>query len=195
MLINLEENEIINKNTEQYRSISDIPDLEKEVIKNNGVNVFGQKNIIEKVREDITTKYDLIAWNGFPTSEQLDYVLGLAWNYLRKPSETGGQMTLKGLCTVTQIYSINRSIWNLVEKTFKYLRSLSSNSEKTESEIRDEAIMQSFQTLKHWFEYKVPKWLSVINSIQEFVCNERGWRPGNYIYFSNLIENDFLREI
>jgi hypothetical protein len=194
VLINLEENEIINKNTEQYRSISDIPDLEKEVIKNNGVNVFGQKNIIEKVREDITTKYDLIAWNGFPTSEQLDYVLGLAWNYLRKPSETGGQMTLKGLCTVTQIYSINRSIWNLVENTFKYLRSLSSNSEKTESEIRDEAIMQSFQTLKHWFEYKVPKWLSVINSIQEFVCNERGWRPGNYIYFSTLIENDFLRE-
>lgn len=194
VLINLNEDEIINKETEQYISISNIPNAEKEVIKNNGVQVFGQKNIIDTIREDITSKYHFIAWNNYPTKQQLEYVLGLAWNNLRKPSETGGQMTLNALVTVTQIYGYNQSIWNLVENTYAYLKNLPSNAEKTETEIRDEAIMQSFQTLKHWFEYKVPKWLSVINSIQQFVCNERGLRAGNYSYFSNLIENDFLRE-
>jgi hypothetical protein len=194
VLINLNEDEIINKETEQYISISNIPNAEKEVIKNNGVQVFGQKNIIDTIREDITSKYHFIAWNNYPTKQQLEYVLGLAWNNLRKPSETGGQMTLNALVTVTQIYGYNQSIWNLVESTFAYLKNLPSNAEKNETEIRDEAIMQSFQTLKHWFEYKVPKWLSVINSIQQFVCNERGLRAGNYSYFSNLIENDFLRE-
>lgn len=194
VLINLEENEVIDTESDQYKSIADIPQLEKEVIKNNGVQVFGQKNIIEIIRQDISTKYHLISWNNYPTKEQLEYVLGLAWNNLRKPTETGGQMTLKALVTVTQIYGYNQSIWNLVENTLSYLKRLPRNSDKTESELRDEAIMQSFQTLKHWFEYKVPKWLSVLNSIQQFVCNENGVRAGNYSYFSNLIENDFLRE-
>ncbi|WP_320019567.1 DEAD/DEAH box helicase [Labilibaculum manganireducens] len=194
VLINLMESEVIDTDSVQYKAIASIPNLEKEVIKNNGVNVFGQKTIIETIRQDIKTKYHLISWNNYPTKEQLEYVLGLAWNNLRKPTETGGQMTLKALVTVTQIYGYNQSIWNLVENTFSYLRSLPRSSHKSESEIRDEAIMQSFQTLKHWFEYKVPKWLSVLNSIQQFVCNENGLRAGNYSYFSNLIENDFLRE-
>lgn len=194
VLINLSEDEIIDKKSDQYKSISSIPSLEKEVIKKNGVLVSGQKNIIETIRQDIDTKHHLISWDNYPTKKQLEYVLSLAWRNLRKPTETGGQMTLSALITVTQIYGYNQSIWNLVESTFSYLKGLPQNSNKPESEIRDEAIMQSFQTLKHWFEYKVPKWLSVINSIQQFVCNERGLRAGNYNYFSNLIENDFLRE-
>ncbi|MNL59221.1 hypothetical protein D3C87_1829290 [compost metagenome] len=48
--------------------------------------------------------------------------------------------------------------------------------------------------MKHWFEYKVPKWLSVINEIQKFICHEKGLAPGNYIHYANLIENDFIRE-
>ncbi len=194
VLINLQEEDVINKDSEQYISILNIPNSEKEIIKINGVQVFGQKNIIDKIREDISSKYHLIAWSNYPTKKQLEYVLGLAWNNLMKPSETGGQMTLNSLVTVTSIYGYNQSILNLVENTFAYLKNLPSNSGKTKSEIRDEAIMQSFQILKHWFEYKVPKWLSVINSIQQFVCNEMGLRAGNYSYFSNLIENDFLRE-
>jgi hypothetical protein len=33
----------------------------------------------------------------------------------------------------------------------------------------DEAIQEIFQMIKHWFEYKVPKWLSVINEIVRFI--------------------------
>ena len=53
-------------------------------------------------------------------------------------------------------------------------------STKSELDIMEEVIMTNFQIQKHWFQYKIPKWLSVINSIQEFVCNEKGLRPGNY---------------
>ena len=194
VLINLDENEVIDANSEQYKAIKQIPNAEKEVIKNNGVQVFGQKNIIETLRNDIHNRYHLIAWNNYPTTEQLTYVLGLAWNNLLKPTETVRPMTLNGLITVTQIYGYNQNIWNLVNNTFAYLKTLKQYQDNEDSEIMDEAIRQSFQTLKHWFEYKVPKWLSVIDSLQQFVCSERGLRSGNYSYFSNLIENDFLRE-
>ena len=103
-------------------------------------------------------------------------------------------MTLQGLITVTQIYGFNQNIWNLVNNTFAYLKTLKKYQDSSDAEIMDEAIRQSFQTLKHWFEYKVPKWLSVIDSLQKFICSEYGLRPGDYSYFSNLIENDFLRE-
>lgn len=194
ILINLDHEEVRDIESQQYKTIVDIPHSEREVIKNNGVHVSGQRNIIEQLRNDIISNYNIIAWNKYPNKEQLSYVLELAWNNLRKESETGGQMTLRGLITVTQIYGYNQSIWNLVESTYDYLKKLPVNSMKSDEEIRDDAIMQSFQTLKHWFEYKVPKWLAVINSLQEFVCNERGLRAGNYSYFSSLIENDFLAD-
>lgn len=193
ILINLDREEVRDLESEQYKSIVEIPHQEKEIIKNNGVHVSGQRNIIEQLRSDIVSKYNIIAWNRYPNKEQLSYVLNLAWDNLRKEGETGGQMTLNGLITVTQIYGYNQSIWNLVESTYVYLKKIDSSG-KSDEEIRDDAIMQSFQTLKHWFEYKIPKWLAVINSLQEFVCSERGFRAGNYSYFSSLIENDFLAD-
>jgi hypothetical protein len=194
VLINLDNSEIKDLQTEQYKRLNALPSTEKEIIKKNGVQVFGQKNIIETLRIDINTKYHLISWNQYPTGPQLKYTLELAWNNLLKPTESVKPMTLNGLVTVTQIYGYNQSIWNLVDNTYAYLRSLATNNNLSDSEVKDEAIRQSFQTLRHWLEYKVPKWLSVMNSLQEFVCLERGLRPGNYAYFSNLIENDFLRE-
>ncbi|MEP6683929.1 MAG: DEAD/DEAH box helicase [Parafilimonas sp.] len=194
VLINLDLNEIKEINKEQSLKIETLPQNEKELIRQNGVHVFGQKNIIETIRSDINSKYHLIAWDKFPTTAQLEYVLALAWNNLLKPNESVRPMTLKGLVTVTQIYGYNQSILNLINNNFSYFKSLTEYANLSDNEIMDEAIRSSFQVLKHWLEYKVPKWLSVINSIQEFVCFEKGLRPGNYSYFSNLIENDFLRE-
>lgn len=34
----------------------------------------------------------------------------------------------------------------------------------------------------------------MLNNLQEYVCRQKGQKPGNYIYYSCLIENDFVRE-
>ena len=194
VLINLEDVEVKDSNKEQLNRINELPPNERNLIKQNGVQVFGQKNIIDTIRTELKSKYHLISWSNYPTKQQLEYILGLAWNNLLKPNETVRPMTLNKLVTVTQIYGYNQNIWNLVNSTFSYFKGLKEFESIPDNEIMDEAIRDSFQVLKHWLEYKVPKWLSVINSIQEFVCNESGLKPGNYTYFSNLIENDFIRE-
>lgn len=194
VLINLEDVEVKDSNKEQLNRINELPPNERNLIKQNGVQVFGQKNIIDTIRTELKSKYHLISWSNYPTKQQLEYILGLAWNNLLKPNETVRPMTLNKLVTVTQIYGYNQNIWNLVNSTFSYFKGLKEFEGIPDNEIMDEAIRDSFQVLKHWLEYKVPKWLSVINSIQEFVCNESGLKPGNYTYFSNLIENDFIRE-
>src|SRR5690606_6081869 len=41
-------------------------------------------------------------------------------------------------------------------------------------------------------DYKLPKWFYVMNSLQHFVCEEVGVRPGDYIFYATSMENDFL---
>jgi hypothetical protein len=192
VLINLEDKEIIDKDSDVYKNIQMLPSEEKKIIKSNGVNVFGQKHIIEQLRQDVSSdKYDLIAWDGFPTYVQLEYIFNLAKKYLLKPSESFSPMTIKKLTYVTLNYSTNKSLNDLIKSQIQF----NLNTQKMDpKDALEEAIRECFQILKHWFQYKVPKWLAVMNSLQVFVCQEKGLRAGNYNYFASLIENDFIRE-
>ncbi|WP_213064532.1 hypothetical protein [Acinetobacter tandoii] len=196
ILIQLDDNEIINKTSEQYHFIKGIPESEKQIIRKNGINVEGQLNILKKLRSDIKYNYNLICWSGIPKKDQLEYVLTLGWNYLIAENESKSSVTLPILITCTKIYcyGYEKDIQKLVDSNFNYYKTLKKYQKFTDQEILDDAIRSSFHMLRHWFEYKIPKWLSVIDSLQKFICSEFGLRSGNYSHFANLIENDFLRE-
>lgn len=194
VLIQLDDDIIKNKETKQFTSIKSIPDVEKEIIKKNGVSVFGQKEIFDIIRNEIETKYNLIYWDGIPRYDQLGYILGLAWNNLIVEGETTRPMTLEKLVNMTFNYAIKRNINFLVQDHFAYQRKLTQNKNISSSELMDKSIQDVFQTMKHWFQYKVPKWLSVVNEIQKVICAEKKKKAGSYIYYANLIENDFLPE-
>ncbi|MCL7753076.1 DEAD/DEAH box helicase [Polaribacter sp. Z022] len=194
VLIQIDKSEVKNQNSSQFKGIDGIPNDEKDIIKRNGVKVQGQKNIFDTLRSDIENHYELISWDNFPKYEQLKYVFDLAWNNLIVEGETTRPMTAKRLTFMTFNYGLEQNINQLINSNFSYLRGMASNNNKSDVDLLDIAIQGVFQILKHWFQYKVPKWLSVINEIQKFVCQEKGLRPGNYSFYSNHIENDFLPE-
>ena len=194
VLIQLDDSDIRDKNTKQYQSILQIPTKEREVIKRNGLSVHGQKQIIDILWDQIYSQYDLIYWNSYPKYEQLRFVLGLAWDKLKTPGESIAPMSKEQLIKITFDYGINKNIFYLVNNQFNYRRKLETNKDKLSTDLRDEAIQFVFQAMKHWFQYKIPKWLSVMNELQRFVCAEKRIRAGNYTYYANLIENDFIRE-
>lgn len=216
ILIHLDENEIKDIDSTQYKKIKSIPSEEKIIIKRNGVQVDGQLNIFKTIRDDISSKYPLISWNGTPNYEQLKYCLNLGWKFLMKKGESKS-LGIDRLINKTFNYGLHQSLGRLIssdidyiiksveyykrytnsedeeinKKMFKYGKRYAEFSQK---DILEEVIMTNFQIQKHWFQYKIPKWLSVLNSIQEFVCAEKGLKSGNYTYYSNLLENEFLRE-
>jgi hypothetical protein len=194
VLIQIDESNVKHKDTEQYKTIVAIPANEKELIKNNGLSVHGQKSIIDILRERIQPDYSLIAWTDFPKYPQLSYVLNLAWDYLALPGDIAGSITKSKLVKMTFDYGYNKNINYLIDSQFNYDKGLDRNKNRSDADLRDEAIQIVFQAMKHWFQYKVPKWLSVMNELQRFICNERGLRCGSYSYYANLIENDFIRE-
>jgi late competence protein required for DNA uptake (superfamily II DNA/RNA helicase) len=232
VLIHLDDNEIKDKDSEQYKKIKKIPTEEKKLFRKNGVLVDGQKKILEILRKDINSKHDLIVWNGYPKWEQLKYILALAWDNLLKEGETISPMNKNNLPRVVFGYSKKKTIFWLVDDTYNNLKEkrnwANENQEnilkeykelskeqkltfkkkddykkmqwsrpyfqKDDNELYNEAIRESFNILRHWFQYKVPKWLRVINSLQEFVCNEQGIKAGNYSYYADIIESDFVRD-
>jgi len=193
ILIQLDESEVRNLNSTQYQEINKIPPAEREIIKQNGANVHGQKSIFDILWFDINTKYELLNWN-LPTYNQLQYIIDLAWDNLLMDGETTAPMTKNRLVKMTFDYGSNKDINFLIRSHYSYIKGLEKNKSVLESDLKDLSIQEVFQIMKHWFEYKVPKWLSVMNEIQRYVCLRKGLRPGNYIYYANLIENDFLRE-
>ncbi|WP_426348821.1 DEAD/DEAH box helicase [Alloiococcus sp. CFN-8] len=192
ILINIDDEDIKDKNSKQYKELEGIPNDIKQLVRKNGVSIKGQIEIMRILENDIKNRYNLISWSGFPTYEQLKYVLGLAWDNLLKSSETTRPMTLEKLIKVTFDYGNDFNIMRLVKENFLYLKRNKKN--KSDVELLDKSIQESFQILKHWFQYKVPKWLSVINHLQEFICKKKGVKSGSYMFYANQIENELIRD-
>ncbi|CZF79401.1 ski2-like helicase [Grimontia celer] len=191
VLINIEEDEVIDKNSEQYQYIKSLPKNERELFSNNSLYIKGQKDLLEKIRSEVHSHHELLCWDSTPTYDQLSYCLGLAWDFLTKPDTVYRPMTKSRLVKITFDYGWNKNINELVRNTYSYIL---ENQNKNKSDAVDDAIRDSFQILRHWFQYKIPKWLIVVNEIQKFVCLEEGKRPGNYLYYASSIENDFIQE-
>lgn len=190
VLINLNLDEIRHPDSEQNHYIQNLPEDIKAIIQRNGVTVRGQENIINTLMH--LSNFALVNWIGYPTYKQLEYILCLAWDNLIKPGETTNPMTKAKLVKQTFDYSQHKSLQVLIRNTFDYYKTLQQYSSWKNIDILDEAIKDSFQTLRHWFEYKVPKWLTVVNSLQEYVCQKKHIASGSYLFYANLIENDFL---
>lgn len=190
VLINLNLEEIKHPDSEQSQYIQNLPEDMKAIIQRNGVTVRGQENIINTLMH--LSDFALVNWTGYPTYKQLEYTLGLAWDNLIKPGETTSPMTKAKLVKQTFDYTQHKSLQTLIRNTFDYYKTQQRYSDWKDIDILDEAIKDSFQTLRHWFEYKVPKWLTVVNSLQEYVCQKKCIAPGSYLFYANLIENDFL---
>lgn len=194
VLINISNENILDKESEQYYYLSSLPENEKEIFSRNSLYIRGQDSLISRIRQDIKNNHDLIFWDYTPKYKQLEYCLGLAWDHLIKPGENLNPMTKNKIVKVTFDYGINKSIIELVNNNFIYKKKLERYSDWSDKEILDESIRDSFQILRHWFQYKIPKWLLVVNELQRYVCSELGLRPGNYTFYASSIESDFIRE-
>lgn len=195
ILINLDEHEIKNKNSSEYDFISSLSFDERVLFKNNAINIRGQKRLLDYLKSSIRHNYKLVAWTSTPKYEQLEFCINMCWAFLLKDHEKNNQMSAKRLTKVTFDYGLSQNILELVRNIYTYNlgKTEKVNDEKI-TKIIDESIKDSFYILRHWFQYKLPKLLSVLNELQSYACQLLGLVPGNYLYYSSIIENDFIPE-
>lgn len=196
IMINLKDSDIINKNTEEYSFISNLTYEEKILFKKNSVNLSGQIELLKYLKGNIFKDELLICWTQLPKKDQLYHCLKLCFKYLLKDNEKPNlPLTENKLCYLTFNYGIDQNINKIIHDTFNYKKNnIKNTSADKVSKAFDDAVRESFYILRHWFQYKIPKLLSILNELQRFVSEKEGVVPGNYSYYSSLIENDFIPE-
>lgn len=192
ILINLERDEMKYPEREQNQYILNLPENIKKIFKQNGVSVRGQEEILRQLTRE--ENYKNIYWSGKPSYEQLGFVLELAWNNLLRDGETTSPMTLPKLIKLTFDYGNGTSVKEMIASDFQYKTKGQKLELEEKKEILDESIQSIFQIIRHWFQYKIPKWIGVVNSLQEYVCSTNGKKAGSYAYYASLIEHDAIPE-
>lgn len=211
ILNDLRKDEINNIESSEYKELMAIPEEQRDLFRKNRVSIQGQRKILEEIADldkqfefngKQYTVYELLNWKS-PSFDQLYYCFDLCWRYLKNPRESLSIVTPKQLTLRVFNYSNNKNIKVLLAETFenyKQARDLQSErwhkryTNKSNEELLNEATLDTFQLLRHWFEYKVPKWLSVMNELQKYVCIQNSKRSGSYTWFATQIENDFIQD-
>jgi late competence protein required for DNA uptake (superfamily II DNA/RNA helicase) len=192
ILISLDDNELESSAKKRLEEFNNLPTELQEVIKkNSGINIEGQKNMIAEIESQLQSNRTLLNWNSYPTYDQLNYVLDLCWRHLLKPGENKADIRNAGQLSVLTIkYSRLQSTSALINDTI--------NDNYWKEQIPDEQARidrLSFFILnitRHWFDYKLPKWLSVVSELQEYVLKKNKLPYGNYSFFATSLEHGFL---
>jgi len=192
ILISLDEGDVIEKakhRLDNFNGLSD--DLKKVIKKNSGINIEGQLKIIELIEADLTGYRYLLNWTNFPTYDQLLAVLTLAWDHLLKPGENKADIrNAAQLSVLTLKYSRYKSVAAVINETINDAFWI---NRYPDNQIRiDTVTFFILNITRHWFDYKLPKWISVISDLQEYVLKKNNFPAGNYSFFAGSLEHGFL---
>lgn len=192
LLVQLDDEDLTAAARARLQGFLSLPKEAQSVIKRNkGLPVEGQMEIIRLLGLDSLQRHLLMAWTGIPNYHQLAATLELAWTYLLKPGESkGGVVSYKQLAVLTLQYCSTKSLAALIRLTGSSEYWITN--EPNEQRRMNKAINTVLQVSRHWFEYKLPKLLSGMSFLQEYVFKEKGMPPGNYLVLAQMLENSFL---
>jgi hypothetical protein len=60
-------------------------------------------------------------------------------------------------------------------------------------ERTDNIIEDMFALQKNWLQYRAPKWINVVDSLQKYATEKLGLPSGDYSYVAEMIENEFVQ--
>lgn len=192
ILISLDETELEKTAKKRLKEFNDLPEeLQQVMKKNSGISIEGQQKIVDALEADIRTGQYLLNWNQYPKYDQLLYIIDLCWKHLLKPSESkGGIVSSAQLSFLTIKYSGLKSIKALINDVIN-----DSHTMRQIPDVQTRIDDKSFFILnvaRHWFDYKLPKWISVMSELQEYVLKKHNLPYGNYTYIASSLEHGFL---
>lgn len=214
VLVNLDENEIkdINDNLTRYAEFKlKDPDLQ-EILIRNGVTIEGQEKILEHLFTDLTvpSSRELIIWNRIDGKlyKRLSYIFDLCWTTLAT-SEERKSFNAKGWVVNKIVGSCYQtSVNQMIEKDIEYRAQKLAEERKIdyvsidnmflrfplEMQARTDNIIEKvFALQKNWLQYRAPKWINVVDSLQKYATQKLNLPSGDYSYVAEMIENEFIQ--
>lgn len=215
VLVNIEKDEVKAFNMDRYQRFEKLPDDLKGILKRNAVSISDQLDLIPILRKmmlDSKQKLDII-WSSV-RDKKLYQHLYVLFNLVKDKFVEGNEknvlLSVGWMASQTTSYLYNKDIRQLVDDRLVYLAKsfmkkedpwFDENAFSLRHFIRDypqqarifsdDAIETVFKFQKNWLQYKIPKWLNVIDSLQKYVAKELGVQAGDYSFVAEAIENEF----
>lgn len=192
ILINLDNSELKASSKERLKEFDEFDDEFKDILrKNSSLPIDGQINILREIEGNLSVYHDLLNWDAFPTYKNLQVITRFCWDNLKKKGDNkAGVLSPEQLATLTLKYGFKKSVKGVIDELFEeqYWK------ERIEDEKERINYLSYFvlNITRHWFDYKLPKWITVVNDIQKYVFAKHGLSFGNYAFYAAQLENGFL---
>ncbi|WP_111309864.1 DEAD/DEAH box helicase [Confluentibacter sediminis] len=197
ILISMQDEDIDEKAKPRLDIFNNLPEDLKDVIKlNSGISIDSQISIVSKIESDLDYYHNQLSWTSLPKNfNNLSTVIELCWDTLTGPGDKTyiegiGRLSARWLASFTFSYinlkSINSVIRAYINDSFwiERIPDLQKRIDTTTYSI--------LHITRHWFDYKLPKWLNVVSNLQEYTFKKHNMTYGNYSFIASSIENGFL---
>jgi hypothetical protein len=191
LLIQLDSNDVKPEVKHKLDKLNGIDPKLLEILRTNGINIEGQLAVVDHIERDISRLHPLLSWKRFPKYPQLLATIELGWNHLLRPNESrGGVRSARHLAVITMGYMILKSLGAIIQRDVNgaYWKS----REPDPAERVNKVVSIVLNAARHWLDYKLPKWLGTISSLQAYVFQKHELVPGDYSYLAGQIEHGFL---
>ncbi|WP_298033996.1 DEAD/DEAH box helicase [uncultured Dysosmobacter sp.] len=215
VLVNIEESEVKPFNADRYQRFESLPEKLKIILKRNAVSIRDQLEllpIIRKMMLDPKSKSDIV-WSDLRDKNlyaHLYVIFELVKERFVEGNDKNVLISTKWMARQTVSYIYNKNIRQMIDDRVAYyakehlrkenpdfidayfsLKQFATKCPEVARQLADEAVETIFRFQKNWLQYKIPKWLNVVDSLQKYIATELSIQAGDYSFIAEAIENEF----
>lgn len=193
VLVNIEKAEVKPFNMERYQRFENLPEELKIILKRNAVSIKDQLELLPIIRAMLIDPHRRgdIVWSELRDRNLYNHlciIFDLVKDRFVEGNDKNVLISTKWMATQTVSYIYNKNIRQMIVERVayrakEYLKKNAPNSAdmhfssqqfmveypEMARQFADEAVETIFKFQKNWLQYKIPKWLNVVDSLQKYL--------------------------
>lgn len=192
LLVHLDEDDIKPENFGRLEEFRSLPEAERNLIRSNfGAPFKGQLEVLDLLKKDDGTMHKLLSWKSFPRGAdawgQLSLVVELCFDHL--VFKKGGNYTAKQIAMKVSRFLQYRSVKALIDMDVEdqyHINKCPDYYKRVQT-----AVEGNLYLVRNWFSFILPKSLTILDNLQNYVFSNKGLSVGNYSAVAYALENRF----
>ena len=190
LLIQIDKSQLKESSVKRLEEFDNLDtELQAAIKKNPGLPVQGQIDLVNEIEQNISTLHILLNWSGpSPSYDRLLAVLDLAWRHLKSGARAEHNVSSAAQLTyLASTYSRIQSISALINENLN--NSFWAKQEPDPDKRVNRVVFRMLDIARHWFDFKLPKFLSAVSTLQNYVFFKHGYSQGDYSFFASILEH------
>lgn len=213
ILVNLDKDDVrnINDNLQRFQEFMNKDEELQAILRRNAVSIEGQEAILKILLKDlaIPSRMGLIQWSKIDKDlyKIIQYIFDLCWENLSTEDERKSFGNKNWVINKVVGYCYHLTINEMIESDSEYNAKMLAKNRGEQfvsiqdmfkrhpvdmQKIADGSVERIFALQKKWLQYRAPKWINIVDSLQKYATQKLNLSSGDYSYVAEMIENEFI---